>query len=60
LQQVVNLGYPRGVQQRLDGIEQDHPECKAWLAPLRELAQRFQFDRMTPLIQDALQRTPAD
>ena len=58
LQQVVNLGYPRGVQQRLDDIEQHHPECKPWLAPLRELAQRFQFDRMTPLIQDALERTP--
>jgi hypothetical protein len=60
LQQVVNLGYPRGVQQRLDDIEQQHPECKPWLAPLRELAQRFQFDRMTPLIQDALHGTPAD
>jgi hypothetical protein len=60
LQQVVNLGYPRGVQQRLDEIEQQHPECKPWLKPLRELAQRFQFDRMSPLIQDAIQRTPAD
>ena len=60
LQQVVSLGYPRGVQQRLDDIERHHPECRPWLAPLRELAQRFQFDRMTPLIQDALQRTPAD
>jgi signal transduction histidine kinase/CheY-like chemotaxis protein/purine-cytosine permease-like protein len=54
LQQVVNMGYPRGVQQRLHAIEQQHPECKAWLAPLRELAQRFQFDRMSPLIQDAM------
>jgi signal transduction histidine kinase/ActR/RegA family two-component response regulator len=57
LQEMVNLGYPRGVQQRLDDIAHQHPECQAWLAPLRDLAQRFQFDRMTPLIQDALQRT---
>jgi signal transduction histidine kinase/CheY-like chemotaxis protein/purine-cytosine permease-like protein len=57
LQQVVDMGYPRGVQQLLDDMQEAHPECTPWLNPLRALAQRFQFDRMIPLIQDALART---
>jgi CheY-like chemotaxis protein len=57
LQEVVNLGYPRGVQRLLDEIEAARPECAAWLAPLRALAQAFRFDPMTPLIQDALAKT---
>ncbi|HRD98744.1 MAG TPA: hypothetical protein PLA97_20380, partial [Rubrivivax sp.] len=56
LRAVVDLGYPRGVQQLLDRIEAQSPHCAAWLAPLRGLAQRFEFDRMTPLIQDAIDR----
>jgi signal transduction histidine kinase/DNA-binding response OmpR family regulator len=57
LQEVVNLGYPRGVQRLLDEIEAARPECAAWLAPLRALAFSFRFDPMTPLIQDALAKT---
>jgi hypothetical protein len=45
------------VQRLLDQIEHEHPACVPWLAPLRALAQGFQFDRMTPLIQDALAKT---
>ena len=41
----------------LDQIEAESPHCAAWLAPLRGLAQRFEFDRMTPLIQDAIDRS---
>jgi signal transduction histidine kinase/purine-cytosine permease-like protein len=54
LQEVVNLGYPRGVQRVLEQIEAEHPTSASWLVPLRTLAQGFQFDRMTPLIQKAL------
>jgi hypothetical protein len=54
LREVVNLGYPRGVRRLLDQIEVERPECTRWLAPMRALAQGFQFDRMTPLIQEAL------
>ena len=54
LHDVVRLGYPRGVHKLLDQIEAERPECGPWLAPLRALAQSFQFDRMTPVIQDAL------
>ena len=54
---VVQLGYPRGVHKLLDQIEAERGNCGAWLTPLRVLAQNFQFDRMTPVIQDALARS---
>jgi hypothetical protein len=44
------------VQRLLEQIETDHPACAGWLAQLRQLAQSFQFDRMTPLIRDALEK----
>jgi signal transduction histidine kinase/purine-cytosine permease-like protein/ActR/RegA family two-component response regulator len=56
LREVVDLGYPRGVQRQLERILAEQPDCAAWLAPLQAMAQAFQFDRMTPLIQDALAR----
>ncbi len=56
LREVVDLGYPRGVQRQLERIQAEQPDCSAWLAPLQALAQAFQFDRMTPVIQDALAR----
>ena len=59
LREVVDLGYPRGVQRVLDEIEQDHPACRPWLDALRRMAQEFRFDGMNPLIQDALASTPA-
>jgi hypothetical protein len=48
------------VQRLLDDNEAARPECAAWLAPLRTLAQNFQFDRLSPVIQDALGRAQAD
>ena len=54
LQEMVRLGYPRGVQKLLAQIEAEQPECAPWLALLHPLALAFQFDRMTPLIQEAL------
>jgi signal transduction histidine kinase/ActR/RegA family two-component response regulator len=54
LQEVVALGYPRGVQRVLDQIESDQPACAAWLEPMRRLAQSFQFERMSALIRHAL------
>ena len=58
LHDVVQLGYPRGVQRVLEQIEAEDPNCTGWLAPLRTLAQAFQYDRMTKLIQDALAYNP--
>ena len=60
LQEVVGLGYPRGVQRLLDRIEAERPDCREWLASLRSLAQAFQFERMNPLIQDALAKAHAE
>ncbi|HSM21425.1 MAG TPA: ATP-binding protein, partial [Rubrivivax sp.] len=57
LQQVVELGYPRGVMRQLDEIAQARPDCRAWLVPLRALAEAFEFDRMTPWIKDAIAHT---
>jgi CheY-like chemotaxis protein len=54
LREVVDLGYPRGVQRQLERIRAEQPDCATWLAPLQAMAQAFQFDRMTPVIQDAL------
>jgi hypothetical protein len=56
---VVALGYPRGVQRVLDQIESEQPDCVAWLAPMRALAQAFKYDRMTETIRDALAQTPS-
>ncbi len=56
LQDLVSLGYPRGVQRQLDEIDHRRPDCRGFVAPLRALAQAFEFDRMTPLIQQALAR----
>ncbi len=57
LREVVDLGYPRGVQRLLEQIARERPDCAAWLAPLRALAQAFRFDRMAPLIEDAIARS---
>jgi hypothetical protein len=57
LKQVVELGYPRGVMRQLDEIAQARPDCRAWLVPLRALAEAFEFDRMTPWIKDAIAHT---
>ncbi|HEY6133266.1 MAG TPA: ATP-binding protein, partial [Rubrivivax sp.] len=59
LAEVVSLGYPRGVRRQLDEIEAQRPDCAAWLAQMRTLAQAFQLDRMSPLIRDALAKTHA-
>ncbi len=59
LHDMVRLGYPKGVHKLLDQIEAERADCKPWLAPLRALAVAFQFDRMTPVIQDALARSEA-
>ncbi len=44
LSQLVQLGYLRGVLNKLDEIEAAQPETAAFCRGLRELAQAFQFD----------------
>jgi hypothetical protein len=44
--------------EKLDAIEAEQPGCAAWLAPCAAWRSGFQFDRMTPLIQDAMADAP--
>jgi CheY-like chemotaxis protein len=54
LQQLVQLGYPRGVLNKLDAIEAERPDVAAFCAALREQARAFQFEAMGRTIARAL------
>ena len=47
LQDVVQLGYYRGILNQLDDIEAAQPECASFAAAMRELARQFQFEAMS-------------
>jgi CheY-like chemotaxis protein len=53
LQEVVQLGYYRGIQNQLDEIEAAQPECASFAAAMRELARQFQFEAMSRRIAQA-------
>jgi CheY-like chemotaxis protein/anti-sigma regulatory factor (Ser/Thr protein kinase) len=44
LQQLVQLGYYRGIMNQLDAIQSAEPECAVFADAMRELARQFQFD----------------
>ncbi|MEY4100694.1 MAG: hypothetical protein RL300_1865 [Pseudomonadota bacterium] len=46
LQEVVTLGFYRGILNQLDAIEAAQPECAQFVASMRELARQFQFETM--------------
>lgn len=46
LNEVVSLGYYRGILNKLDEIEAAQPASAAFVADMRELARRFQFEAM--------------
>ncbi|HSV55112.1 MAG TPA: ATP-binding protein [Burkholderiaceae bacterium] len=54
LQDLVNLGYYRGILNQLDEMEAAHPGSAAFVALLRELARQFQFDAMSRQLVPAL------
>ena len=47
LQDMVDLGYYRGIMNKLDEIESVQPECADFAAAMRELAGQFQFEAMS-------------
>jgi signal transduction histidine kinase/CheY-like chemotaxis protein/purine-cytosine permease-like protein len=47
LQELVQLGYYRGILNHLDAIEAAQPECISFAAAMRELARQFQFEAMS-------------
>ena len=57
LDELVRLGYLRGIQKKLDALQQQHPASAAWLDRLRTLARAFQLDTMGHLILAALPAT---
>jgi signal transduction histidine kinase/CheY-like chemotaxis protein/purine-cytosine permease-like protein len=53
LDEVIQLGYYRGILNALDGIEAAQPECGSFAAAMRELARQFQFEAMSQRIASA-------
>jgi hypothetical protein len=53
LDEMVNLGYFRGIVKLLDNIEAESPECAAFVAHMRLLSRQFQLDAMTGLLRKA-------
>ncbi|WP_140635836.1 hybrid sensor histidine kinase/response regulator [Methylibium rhizosphaerae] len=54
LEELVNLGYFRGIVSKLDEIEAAHPDSTDFVTRLRLLARGFQLEAMSALIQQAL------
>ncbi len=54
LDELVQLGYFRGIVKKLDEIERDHPACASFVAHLRGLARNFQLDAMSAMLRRAL------
>ncbi len=53
LAEAVELGYLRGTVKLLDAIDAEAPECGRFVAHLRDLARRFQFDAMAGVLRKA-------
>jgi CheY-like chemotaxis protein/anti-sigma regulatory factor (Ser/Thr protein kinase) len=54
LDELVRLGYLRGIQKKLDAIDAEHPASAAFTARLRALARGFQLDTLASTLQTAL------
>ncbi len=53
LDEMIKLGYFRGIVKLLDEIEAETPACAAFVAHLRRLARQFQLDAMTGVLRKA-------
>uniref|UniRef100_UPI0025F39E0C hybrid sensor histidine kinase/response regulator n=1 Tax=uncultured Acidovorax sp. TaxID=158751 RepID=UPI0025F39E0C len=53
LSQAVSLGYYRGILNTLDDIERSQPAYSAFVGTMRQLAQQFQFDAMSQILEQA-------
>ena len=54
LDELVSLGYYRGIVKKLDEVEADDPACAGFVGQLRLLARQFQLDVMTRIIRQGL------
>jgi hypothetical protein len=53
LEELVGLGYFRGIVKKLDEIEADNAAHAGFVAHLRGLARQFQLDAMTRILRQA-------
>jgi len=53
LEEMIDLGYFRGIVKVLDAIEAETPACAAFVAHLRDLARQFQLDAMSGVLRKA-------
>ena len=53
LRELGALGYIRGIQQRLDDIDQRNPACASFTASLRSLVKHFQLDEFNRQLKEA-------
>jgi signal transduction histidine kinase/purine-cytosine permease-like protein len=53
LEEMVNLGYYRGIVRLLDTIRATHPECAAFADHMHALARQFQLDAMGGVLRKA-------
>ena len=53
LDELLSLGYVRGILNTLAEIERQDPACGEFTRVLRELARRFQFDAMKEVLRKA-------
>ncbi|MET0335849.1 MAG: ATP-binding protein, partial [Rhizobacter sp.] len=53
LDELIQLGYFRGIVKKLDEIEAANPACASFVAHLRGLARNFQLDAMSALLRRA-------
>jgi signal transduction histidine kinase/CheY-like chemotaxis protein/purine-cytosine permease-like protein len=54
LQELVSLGYFRGIVKKLDEIDAESPTHSGFVQHMRDLARQFQLDAMTRVIRKAL------
>jgi CheY-like chemotaxis protein len=59
LDELVRLGYFRGIVQKLDRIEAAHPACAGFVGHVRELVRKFQLEAVSRILEKALHRSLA-
>jgi hypothetical protein len=53
LNEVVTLGFYRGIMNQLDEMESAHPRTASFVLEMRDLARQFQFEAMSRILQQA-------
>ncbi|ROH86166.1 response regulator [Pseudomethylobacillus aquaticus] len=54
LMRLINLGYMRGIQKKLDELATLEPECGPFITRLRSMAQQFQLQAMQHVMEEVL------